>query len=102
MIVPVVSSAKRLTIYVQNASRSRADRVTYSPCVMLINRPLSLAFSQTTALIPLVLQNESRVRAKRKNARLVSENNIGIIENQLKQFFRIHCGSVRSTLKADS
>ena len=82
---------KRLTVYVQNASRSRADRVRYSPCVMFIKRPFSLVFSQTTALTPLVFQNESHVWAERENTRFVSENNIGIIENAPKQFaqFRI-------------
>jgi hypothetical protein len=94
MIVPVISPAKRLAIYVQNSSRSQVDRVGYPACVKFIDCLLSLVLSQTTALAPLVLRNECRVWVERNDTQFDSENNSGIIGNIKKQFaqFRLAGG----------
>jgi hypothetical protein len=57
-VIPIVPSGKRMTNYVQDDIRSISFRAPFTPGVFVIGRPFTLVSAQTTALRPLVLQNE--------------------------------------------
>jgi hypothetical protein len=57
-VVPVDPSEKRIANYVQIGIRPISFRAPYTPGSFVIGRPFSLVSAQTTALRPLVFQNE--------------------------------------------
>ncbi len=82
---PVCSRSNRIPAHVQVAIRSRFDQPLYTVGLNVIDRPFTPVSIKTTALTPLVFQNESHVWLERKNTRLVSENILESFEFTPKQ-----------------
>jgi hypothetical protein len=58
-VVPVVPSGKRITNYVQTGIRSVSIQAPFTPGLFITGHSSNLVSAKTTALTPLVLQNES-------------------------------------------
>ena len=76
-LCPNCSQNNRMPAYVQIAIRSRSKRALYPCGLNVMGHPFTSVPAKTTALIPLVFQNDSHVWAKRNNPGSFHKKNIG-------------------------